>query len=118
MNERANRIGKALAGVLLALGALWQAALAIQVARVASLFDQSSVKPVDLGAMFVVFSQPFMWVLVATTVVLAFDIMRREKFLLLNTVAVVLAVALGTAFLHMLVVVGGYGYVAQLGSGK
>jgi hypothetical protein len=65
---------------------------------------------------FIVWTQPLMWMFVVVTFVLAVDVLRRRQFLLLSSVACLLAVILGTAFLQVLVVLSGYAPIFDLGN--
>jgi hypothetical protein len=106
-------IGKSLAALVLLASVAWQIVLAIQVDRVNSLFQNLGTSP-NL-AVFVVWSQPLMWAFIVVTLVLLVDILRRTQFLILGSAATVMAVVLGTAFLHVLVVVGSYASIFEIG---
>jgi hypothetical protein len=108
-------IGKSLAALVLLASAAWQIVLAIQVGRVHSLFQNLGTSP-NL-AVLVVLSQPLMWAFIVVTFVLLVDIVRRTQFLILASAATVMAVVLGTAFLHVLVVVGSYASIFEIGRG-
>jgi hypothetical protein len=108
-------IGKSLAALVLMASAAWQIVLATQVGRVNSLFQDTGTPP-NL-AVFVVWSQPLMWAFIVVTLVLLVDLVRRPQFLMLGSAATVIAVVLGTAFLHVLVIVGSYASIFELGKG-
>ena len=108
-------IGKSLAALVLLASAAWQSVLAIQVGRVNSLFQDVETPP-NL-AVFLVWSQPLMWAFIVVTLVLLVDIVRRPQFLVLGSATTVIAVVLGTAFLHVLVIVGSYASIFEIGKG-
>jgi len=99
--------------LLLCVGA-WQVYLGIHVGQLKAVLDKLGDTPNNL-VVFIAWTQPLMWVFVVVTFVLAVDVLRRPRFLLVNSVASVMAVILGTAFLQVLAVLSGYAPIFDLG---
>ena len=113
MKNLAELSGKLVSGVALLGLAAWQVVLAVLAWQMKSLF-QGIETPQNL-AIFIIWSQPLMWLLIVVTFVLAADIARRPKFLLLSSSVSVLAIVLATAFLQLVVLLGSYAPIFELG---
>jgi len=107
-------VGRWVACLLLVAIAAYQAYLGMQVWKLNDLFAIVGDTP-NMLIMFLVWTQPLLWLFLLTTIVLAFDLLRRPRLLVVNSVATVLAVALGTAFLHLLVMLSAYASIFDLG---
>jgi hypothetical protein len=106
--------GRWLTGLILLCAVAWQSYLGIHVGQLRGALEKLGETPNNL-VVFIVWTQPLMWVFVVVTLVLAIDVLRRREFLLLSSVASLLAVILGTAFLQVLVVLSGYAPIFDLG---
>lgn len=85
-----------------ALG-VWQIILSIQLMAFTKLVRESGLEGGMAG--FIAWMQPFAWLLIMVTVILAIDVVRRTEVLVLNAVATVLCAAAGTMLLQALMVV-------------
>ena len=108
------RAGRWITGLLLLLIAAHQVRLGVHVWQLMEVFPNFGETPNNL-VVFLVWTQPLMWLFVAVTLVLAFDVFRRPRFLLLNSTLGVLSIALGTAFLQLLVMLSAYAPILDLG---
>ena len=95
---------------------LWQVYLVIGAHDMASLMtDMDNTKGV---AVFIIYSQPLIWIFLALTVLTTIDIFLRKNFLILNSLASMLAFAVGTAIIHLYILVSGYAPIIELGVSK
>ena len=113
-NISKSRIGKLIVGFCFLALVGWQLFLEYVAYQFSSLFDDINTK--ENLTIFIVYSQPFMWLFTVVTVVLAIDIFKRGKFLVLNSVSVLIALAIGTFFLQLLVILAGYAPIFELGA--
>ncbi len=104
--------GKLVSGVALLALAAWQVIAAVLTWQIKSDFLAMGMPSL---AFFIIWSQPLMWLLVVVTIVIAADIARRPKFLVVSSAASVLAIFLATVFLHLVAVLGSYAPLFELG---
>jgi putative effector of murein hydrolase len=109
-----SNIGKLIIGFCFLALVVWQLFLEYVAYKFSSLFDDIQIE--ENLTVFIADSQPFMWLFTAVTVVIAIDIFKRGKLLVLNSVSVLIALAIGTFFLQLLVILAGYAPIFELGA--
>ena len=114
MDISKSHLGKAAVTLILVSLMLWQLSLIYTAKEFASLFKDFGGES-DLSV-FVSASQPFMWVFSLTTLVVLIDILKRNNILIINTLSIIAAIAIGTIFLQIMVMLGGYLPIIELGN--
>lgn len=101
---------------LLSLLCAGQIYIAIAVHNMSALFRSFDAK--ENLAIFIIYSEPFIWIYSIVTALIAIDIFRRKVFLILNSVCISISLLLGTVFIMTFVVLGGYGQLFEMGAAK
>jgi hypothetical protein len=91
---------------------IWQGVLGYLVYGVSQLFTDFE-SPTNM-IVFIVWTQPFIWLFMLLTVGAIVNVIRRRKFELLNSVLLVSIIAVSNIFLHILVVLSGYAPIFEL----
>lgn len=105
---------KSIVIVLLSALCMWQGYLAVGAHEMAEVMHEFNNG--EGMAVFIIYSQPLIWLFLLLTALIAMDIFRRKDFLIVNSFGVALALAVGTVFLQLFVVVGGYAPIFELGN--
>ena len=105
-------IGKTITLVLMVGLLIWQGVLAYFVYGVSQLFtDLESPKNMTV---FIAWTQPFIWLFMILTILAIFDVIKRNKFLVLNSAVLLSIIAVANIFLQLLVVLAGYAPIFEL----
>lgn len=105
MRENIRKIFKYAICAILGLVSIWQIYLAIIANRMAEM-NSFLTKP--SLAVFLYYSQPFIWFYLVVTLLLAIDIYRRNDLLILNSICILVVILLGTLFIQLFITLGGY----------
>lgn len=112
--NRQPSIGKILTLTVMTGLLIWQGVLAYFVSEVSDLFVNLET-PGNM-IVFVVWTQPFIWLFMLLTVLAIYDIFRRNKFLVINTLTLISIIAVANIFLQILVLLVGYAPLFELGN--
>ena len=107
---------KYLVCILLVLLCIWQGFIARGANQFITLF-RSFNEEHDL-AVLLTYSQPFIWLYLICTALVAFDIFRRKKFLFLNSFVITFALTIGTVLIQFFVIFSAYIPIFEMGVTK
>jgi len=112
MSDKKRGILQYIVCILLVFLCLWQGFMAwatYQFVDVFKSFDEETDLTTLLGLI-----QPLIWLLLLCTALIAFDIFRRKDFLLLNSLAILFALIIGTLFVQSFVNYSAYTSISEM----
>ena len=107
-------MGKTISVLILVILFAWQCLIAYLLHDIVNSFKE--FEPANYKVEFMTFVQPYIWVFMILTLGIIFDVFKRSKFLILNSILIIAIIAVSNGTLSFFIVMEAYEPIMNLGS--